>query len=58
MGSVHHCYSIDYNEVSSSIIYTSQDIEATLVSINREWIDELWYNHTKDCLATIKQMMG
>ena len=35
MGHFHHCHSIEYNEVSNSIIYNSQDIEATEGSTNK-----------------------
>ena len=32
--------------VPSSSIYNSQDMDATQVPINRQWIEKVWYTHT------------
>ena len=35
-----------YPHAHCSIIYNSQDMETTEVSIEDEWIKKLWYTHT------------
>jgi len=32
--------------VHRNIVYNSQDMEGTQVSINRGWIKKMWYTHT------------
>ena len=39
----------------SSSIYNIQDMEATYMSINRDWIKKMWYIYTMEYYSAIKK---
>lgn len=41
--------------VHSGSTYNSQTIKATQVSINRLWINKMWYIHTMKYYSTLKR---
>jgi hypothetical protein len=40
--------------VRRSLIYNSQKLERTQMSLNREWIQKMWYIYTMDYYSAIK----
>jgi hypothetical protein len=40
--------------VHSSLIYNSQKLERTQMSLNREWIQKMWYIYTMEYYSAIK----
>ena len=42
-------------DVHCSVIYNSQDMEATQVPINRKWIKKLWYVYTIEYYLATKK---
>jgi hypothetical protein len=40
--------------VHSSLIYNSQKLEITQMSLNKEWIQKIWYIYTMEYYAVIK----
>ena len=42
-------------QCSCSTVYNSQDMEATQISISRQWIRKLWYIYTMEYYSAIKK---
>ena len=43
-----------FHYVHSSLIYNSQKLERTQMSLNREWIQKIWYIYTIEYYTAIK----
>jgi hypothetical protein len=41
--------------IQSSLIYNSQELEETLMSLNRQWIQKMWYIYTMEYYSAIKK---
>ena len=44
-----------YPNVHRSTVYNSQDMEATEMAIEDEWIRKLWYTYTMEYYSAIKK---